>query len=168
MPTTARLHLELRPSRRLRSSLVGSFAATAACAACLPLPWAIRLVLILTVLLVALRAVHRTLGRGLPALVHLGADRRLTVTGQDGRSTSGVVRTESYVGPRLTIVVWRADARPGRWCRKSATLLVLPDMLPPEEFRQLRVLLRYGRAQAAARATSGATAGRPASQAAAS
>jgi hypothetical protein len=125
-------------------------------------------VLILTVLLVALRSMRRTLGRGLPAIVHLGADRRLTVTGQDGRSTSGVVRTDSYVGPRLTIVVWLADARPRSWHRGCATLLVLPDMLPPEEFRQLRVLLRYGWAQAPSRATSGATGERPASQAAAS
>jgi hypothetical protein len=168
MPTAPRLRLELRPSRRLRRLLGGACAATAACAACLPLPWAVRLVLILAVLLIALRAVRTTLGRGLPAVVHLGADRTLTATGQDGRSKSGVVRTESYVGPRFTIVVWRADTRSGLLRRGSATLLVLPDMLPPEEFRQLRVLLRYGRAQAASRATSGATAGRPASQAAAS
>jgi hypothetical protein len=168
MPSSPRLRLELRPSRRLRRLLAGSFAATGGCVACLPLPWAIRLVLMLAVLLVALRAHRRTLGRGLPALVHLGTDRQLTVTGQDGRSTSGIVQTDSYVGSRLTIVAWRADAQAGSGRRGRDALLVVPDMLPPEEFRQLRVLLRYGRAQAASRATRGATAGRPASQAAAS
>ncbi len=37
-------------------------------------------------------------------------------------------------------VVWRPDG--ARWSR---TVLIVPDMLPAEDFRRLRVMLRYAR-----------------------
>jgi len=40
----------------------------------------------------------------------------------------------------LSTLVWRPF---GRW--RSRAILLLPDMLPPQDFRRLRVLLRYGR-----------------------
>jgi hypothetical protein len=40
----------------------------------------------------------------------------------------------------LTSIVWRPDG--ARWSR---SILVLPDMLPPDDFRRLRVMLRYAR-----------------------
>jgi len=52
---------------------------------------------------------------------------------------SGVVRPGSFVAPWLTILRWRAPTH-----RFDRTLLVLPDMLPEEDFRRLRVLLRWG------------------------
>lgn len=166
MRNAPRLCLALRPSKRLRWALFGAAGATAACAACMPIPWAFRLALVLAVLLATVRVARRTLGRGLPTLVHLGADRRLTVTGQDGRSTDGVVLADSFVGPRCTTIVWCADARAGLRRQRRAALLVLSDMLSPEDFRQLRVLLRYGWAGPVAGATSADAAERPPSQAA--
>jgi hypothetical protein len=161
-----RLRLEPRPSRLLGRALAGAACATAGLVALLPLPPLVRLALILVVVLVTLRAARATLGSGLPAIVHVGADRRLTVTARDGRCCAGSIATESRVGPRLTTIVWHDDAPSHRWARRPATLLILPDMLAPEDFRQLRVLLRYGRAlDPAAVATSGRSAGRPASQA---
>ena len=52
---------------------------------------------------------------------------------------AGRIREGSCVFPWLTVVRWRpADAR------RDHTVLLLPSMLDPEEFRRLRVLLRWG------------------------
>jgi len=40
----------------------------------------------------------------------------------------------------MTSIVWRPDG--ARWSR---AILVVPDMLPADEFRRLRVMLRYAR-----------------------
>lgn len=83
--------------------------------------------------------------------LELRGDLTVIVVNGDGAPSAGRVRRQSYVGARLTTVVWRPF---GRW--RSRTILVLPDMLPAQDFRRLRVLLRYGR--------SDVTHGRPASQ----
>jgi hypothetical protein len=75
----------------------------------------------------------------------------LIVTG-DGNACAGRVHRDSYVGARISTLVWRPF---GRW--RTRTILLLPDMLPARDFRRLRVLLRYGRSDVAQ--------GRPASQA---
>lgn len=167
MRSPARLRLEPRPSRMLRGAMFAVCGATAGLAAWLPLPPLLRLALVLAVAWVTLREWRAALGRGLPAIVHLGADRRLVVTGRDGRSVDGVISAESWVGSWLTTLVWRADAPGRRIPARSRAMLILPDMLEPDDFRQLRVLLRYGRAAGAAPAAStrGQSAGRPASQA---
>ena len=36
--------------------------------------------------------------------------------------------------------MWRPDG--ARWSR---AILIVPDMLPPDDFRRLRVMLRYAR-----------------------
>ncbi len=84
--------------------------------------------------------------------VHLGTDRVLVVRHADGRLVAGHLRSATYVAATLTTLVWRPD---GTW--RSRAILVLPDMLPPEDFRRLRILLRYAR--------SGVAQGAPASQA---
>ena len=72
--------------------------------------------------------------------LRLAPNRLLAVTMGDGRRLAGHVRSSSYVGARLTTIVWRADGE--RWSR---SVCILPDMLPAEDFRRLRVLLRYAR-----------------------
>jgi len=64
------------------------------------------------------------------------------VTGRDGRSRAGTILDDSFVGAWLTTIVWRADAMP--WWRPASAIVVLPDTLPEDEFRRLRVVLRYG------------------------
>ena len=81
--------------------------------------------------------------------LELRGDLTLIVVNGDGAPCAGRLRNGSYVGARLTTLVWRPFGR-------SRTILVLPDMLPAQDFRRLRVLLRYGR--------SDVTQGRPASQ----
>ena len=95
------------------------------------------------VAVVLVSTLWRCTGRGVPALLHVGLDRRITVTGSDGRSQSGAILDDSYVGAWLTVIVWRADDL--RWWRPARAVVVLADTLPPEDFRRLRVALRYGR-----------------------
>jgi hypothetical protein len=70
----------------------------------------------------------------------LRGDLTLVIVTGDGTACAGRVHRDSYVGVRLTTLVWRPF---GRW--RSRTILILPDMLPAQDFRRLRVLLRYGR-----------------------
>jgi hypothetical protein len=51
----------------------------------------------------------------------------------------GSVREGSFVAPWLAVVRWRPA---GAW--RDRSLLVAPDMLGADEFRRLRVLLRWG------------------------
>ena len=165
MRAVPRLRIEPRPSRLLSRALAAGALATATLAASLPLPWAVRILLVLSVALVTLRAARRTLGSGLPAIVHVGLDRRLSVTMRDGRTQAGTLSCATYVGFRLVVIVWRPD-RPSRVAPgRTRTLLIVADMLPADVFRRLRVRLRYSRTGAA---TSGAAAGRPDSHAPAS
>ncbi len=121
----------------------------------LPLPlWGSAAGLI-TILCVAARGFWRCTGRGVPALLFVGADRRLTVAARDGQTRDGAIEDDSYVGAMLTTIVWRPDGL--AWWRRAPSILILPDMLPADDFRRLRVLLRYGRT-AASRTTSGADA----------
>ena len=62
--------------------------------------------------------------------------RRISVDGVPGDVVDG-----SFVAPWLTIVHWRPLG-----ARFARTLLVLPDMLDPDAFRRLRVILRWGKA----------------------
>ena len=94
------------------------------------------------VIAVLVSSLRRCSGRGVPAFVHVGIDRRITVTDRTGRSRSGAILDDSYVGAALTTIVW--SATDDRWWRPARTILFVPDSLPPDEFRRLRVVLRYG------------------------
>lgn len=151
-----RLRLEPRPSRIGCALALAACVATATLLAGLPLPWVVQATGGAAIASVAISGLWRWRGRGVPALLHVSVDRRITVTGRDGRSRDGAILDDSYVGAWLTTVVWRADREP--WWRPARAILILPDMLPPDDFRRLRVMLRYGR-PVVAEATSGAKAG---------
>jgi hypothetical protein len=70
----------------------------------------------------------------------LSGDRMIVVRDGAGQLCAGYVRSSTYVGARLTTIVWRPDRS-----RFSRAEFILPDMLPADDFRRLRVLLRYGR-----------------------
>lgn len=96
---------------------------------------------------VALRRGPRAVRR-----LELRGDLTVVVATGDGTACAGRVHRDSYVGARLSTIVWQPY---GRWRRRA--ILLLPDMLPADDFRRLRVLLRYGR--------SDVTQGEPASHA---
>ncbi len=87
--------------------------------------------------------VNRRAGRAAVEL-WLAPNRLLAVRTGDGRLRAGHLRSASRVGAQVTTIVWRPD---GAWW--SRTILIVPDMLSAEEFRQLRVMLRYARSDAA-------------------
>ncbi|HLX28056.1 MAG TPA: hypothetical protein VKV24_06170 [Casimicrobiaceae bacterium] len=99
------------------------------------------------IFVVALRCGGRAV-RGL----ELRGDLTIVVLNGDGTACAGRVHRDSYVGARLSTIVWRPF---GRW--RTRAILLLPDMLPASDFRRLRILLRYGRSDVAQ--------GEPASQA---
>ena len=103
------------------------------------------------------RGFWRSTGPSVPALLHVGHDRRIAITTHDGRSRDGAILDVSYVGAHLTTIVWRPDRAP--WFAPARTILILPDMLPADDFRRLRVLLRYGRPIVVDEETSGRDAG---------
>ena len=111
--------------------------------AVLPLEWMVWLPCAIAVVIMFVSGLWRCTGRGVPALIHVGHDRRITVTDYEGRSHAGSILDDTFVGAWLTTIVWRRDGLP--WWRPASAIVVLPDMLPGEEMRRLRVALRYGR-----------------------
>ena len=137
----AQVEVALRPSRVATMSLAVMSAATLAVIAMTPGPAALRFFVATCVAGMALEAVH-TIGlrrgrRGVRAIL-LRRSREIEVEMASGAWQAGVVLDGSFVASWLTIVRWRPDgARFGRH------ILILPDMLPAEGFRTLRVLLRW-------------------------
>ena len=82
-------------------------------------------------------------GRRAVRRFELRGDLTVIVVTGDGTACAGRVHRDTYVGARLSTLVWRPF---GRW--RSRAILLLPDMLPAKDFRRLRVLLRYGRSDA--------------------
>jgi len=137
------VHVVLAPSR-IAGAFVGVLAAaTIALTLAMPLePWLqAALVAALAVWAGAtfhVAALHR--GRHAVTEIRVAPDTTLVACMGDGHLVAGYVRAATYIGPWMTTIVWRPDGR-----RVSRTILVLPDMLPAEDFRRLRVMLRYAR-----------------------
>ena len=164
-PTCARLNggmhkppaarVSLGPSRRACLGVAALAAATVSILVMLPIH---PLMVVLSVIGVACWAGNRMWVLGLrraPRAIRelrVESDRTVVATLVSGEVLKGHVQEASYVGAIVTTLTWRSK---GALCARS--VLILPDMLPAEDFRRLRVLLRYGR--------SDDTAGTPASQA---
>jgi hypothetical protein len=141
------LHVVFAPSRHATAAVVGM--ALLACAAVVMLPVDPVLIGLAVIVIVAWagdRIVVVALRRGPRATraLWLTADRLVVVRTGDGQLIAGHVRASSYVGARMTTIVWRPDGR-----LRTRSEWILPDMLPTDDFRRLRVLLRYGRREVA-------------------
>jgi len=137
------VHVVLSPSRIAGAGIGVLAAATIALTIVLPVQPLHQMAMIVAVVAWAawafqVDALHR--GRFAVTEVRLAPDLMLLVCMGDGRLVAGQVRASTYIGAWVTTIVWRPDGR--RWAR---ALLVLPDMLPAEDFRRLRVMLRYAR-----------------------
>jgi hypothetical protein len=160
MKSPPSLHLEPRRSFRALALPAAMHAATAMLLLALPLPFGLRIAGPAVVAVAGALAVWRSAGRNAPASLHVGFNGRIAVTRRDGRVEEGAVLADSYVGRRLTTIVWRPEG-----AYRARSLLILADTFPVDDFRRLRVVLRYGRALDAASGTSGVDAGRPISHA---
>ena len=137
------VHVVLSPSRIAGAGIGVLAAATIALTIVLPVQPLHQMAMIVAVVAWAawsfqVDALHR--GRFAVTEVRLAPDLMLLVCMGDGRLVAGQVRASTYIGAWVTTIVWRPDGR--RWAR---ALLVLPDMLPADDFRRLRVMLRYAR-----------------------
>jgi toxin CptA len=137
------VEISLRPSRLTAAWTLVLAAATLSLSFTLPIDgWlnAVAAVLLAAWSVLALRR-HAYGGRALRRF-RLEGDRTLLVTTRDGRARRGRVLPASYVDARLTTVVWRPEGH----CLARAEC-ILPDALRSEDFRRLRVFLRYGRSE---------------------
>jgi hypothetical protein len=60
------------------------------------------------------------------------------VEGADGRVATGRLLDGSFVAPWLVVVSWRPDG-----ARMARAIVVAPDAVGEQDFRRLRVLLRW-------------------------
>jgi hypothetical protein len=141
MDPPPRLRLAPGPSRFGRAAVIAACALAIVLLAALPIPMAGLVTGTAAVVAVLARGLWRCAG-GVPASLEVGVDRRIAVTDRAGHSRAGSILEDSYVGARLTTIVWRADGEP--WWRPAHAILILPDTLRRDEFRRLRVVLRYG------------------------
>jgi hypothetical protein len=93
-------------------------------------------------------AAHRIRQQGLRCAassiveLKLHEDRTIVVHRKDGRLRAGRVLDTSHIHPAFTSIVWRPDG-----ARLARSIPIVADMLDRDEFRRLRVLLRYGRSE---------------------
>ena len=124
------LEVDLAASRIVPAGIALAAAATLALIAATPLPPEVAILLATAVACLALDALRRV---RLPHRLVLESTGAASVDG-----VAGELRDGAFVAPWLTIVRWR----PAR-ARFDRSVLLVPDMLPPDEFRALRVLLRW-------------------------
>jgi hypothetical protein len=148
------LDLAPRRSRRVAALIVTAYGATALLLIALPLPPAVRVAGAAGIVVAGAWALRQAVGRRAPARLVVGIDRRIAVTTRDGRTGAGDILADSCVGQRLTTIVWRPDG-----ARRARTLVVVADSFAADDFRRLRVALRYGRAAGAGPETSAVDAG---------
>jgi toxin CptA len=137
----APVEVALRPSRTgvaaiaamaLATAVVAFFAGGAVAARVLAATWAACL---------ALEAIHRVaLHRGARGVTRLSVHRSgdIDVVNRAGIWRSGRVSYGCFVAPWLTVVRWRPHG-----ARFDRAVVVLPDMIRDDDFRRLRVLLRW-------------------------
>jgi hypothetical protein len=142
-----RVEVALRPSRAAAVFILASAAATLVVVLAVPLALTVRLGLVFLIGLMTLHAYRREASRTDRAIGTVSIDARGDIEVETrGSPLRGTVRAGCFVAPWLTVIRWRRQGQ----CF-DATILVLPDMLPADGFRRLRVLLRWGSTSAAPR-----------------
>jgi hypothetical protein len=139
MKATPALRISLGPSRSASALICFACLATAALVAWLPGAPALRGALVIGIgahaILTMRHWATRSASRAIIG-VELDVDRAMPLT---DRRIEGAVQADSYVGAWLTTLVVRSDGK-----RRLRTVAILPDMLPADDFRRLRLLLRLG------------------------
>ncbi len=132
MKPVALLSLAIKPSRRLLliQSVAHAVAVAAVLASTVP-SW------LAAILLILIGASLARLRRPSPvAGLVLGADGGLQTVGADGTANQALVHPHTLVLSFLVVLLCRQDGR-------LRALTLLADSLAPEDFRQLRLWLRW-------------------------
>ncbi len=136
------VEVSLGPSRLASRILLAASGATLGILLATPMSWWARVALAVAVLAHALHAHRRIALRVARRSVHqlrLDSSGDIAVSDGEGRTREGQVREGCFVAPWLTIVRWRPQGM-----RFDRTEVILPDAIAGEDFRRLRVLLRWG------------------------
>ncbi|HEV2040546.1 MAG TPA: protein YgfX [Casimicrobiaceae bacterium] len=144
MKAARTLRLSLGPSRLASALICVTCLATCVLVAWLPGAAALRGALVIGIGAYALLTMRHWATRSAPRAIigiELDADRAVRLVERTGRHIEGTVQPDSYVGALLTTLVVRPEGR-----RRLRTLAILPDMLPADDLRRLRLLLRLGHA----------------------
>ncbi|MDH5536325.1 MAG: hypothetical protein OEZ08_12260 [Betaproteobacteria bacterium] len=143
MDAAAPFIIALRPSRRLAWLLGLAHLAAAGAVWVLELPLWLAIPLVLSLAVHGVTQVARAaLLRGVNSVMAVEAGRASGVPfrDRDGAWHEGSLLGSSYVSPVLTILNLRLAATRG-----LRHVVILPDAVDPDEFRRLRVWLRWSR-----------------------
>jgi hypothetical protein len=136
------LEIGLRRSRWAAAIVAAAAIACVAVAIATGGPPAARVLAATWAACLALEAIHRIAlhrgGAGATRIV-LRMPRDIEVESGTGAWRAGSIADGCFVAPWLTIVRWRPAG-----ARFDRTIVVLPDMIGADEFRRLRVMLRWG------------------------
>ncbi|MDR1529985.1 MAG: hypothetical protein LBS40_06265 [Burkholderiales bacterium] len=138
MKQTSRLRVVLRRSRRAAALLISMSMATAILLWTLPFAWWMIFIGNIALIVWAFLAWRRICGA---AAITLWADGKVQIEyaglPSSGNIIEGALTPNCYVGNVLITLVWRENNR-------KKQILLLSDMMTPEEWRRLRVILRFG------------------------
>jgi toxin CptA len=133
--------ITLSKSKQLIWLLAGVHGLTLLVICLLPVPllWRVAgsLLLVASLLFYILRDVYQAMGYSIVALKCL-PDHRLELQNKKGDWIAASLRPGSFVAPYLTTLAYRAEQN-----FFNRYVLILPDMLDAETFRQLRTHLRW-------------------------
>ena len=137
----ARVRIDLAPSRAGAAAIAAMASATLALILATPGPAALRILAATWIACAALHALHAVAllrGSGGVRAFHLGRDGEIEVRDATGAWRAGTVQAGSFVAPWLTVIRWRGPRH-----RFDRSIVIVPDMVAAEDFRRLRVCLRW-------------------------
>jgi len=132
----------LCPSRYLAGVLIAALSAAVALLFSMPLPWWAKLAAIAVLLISAVYYLRHDAYLSMRSSnVRLQMEAgQVTITRRNGQSWSGLVLHDSFITPLMVILnVLPEDAY------FSRSVIILPDSLDKDSFRQLRVLMKWNR-----------------------
>ncbi len=130
------LTLSLRRSRRLTVRLAAAHAMAAAAVLPLSLPWWLKIVLLTAILGSTWRSLIRLRGPRRICRLTLKDDGQLAFSRADGSAGEARLHPQTTVMAFLCVLLLRVRGR-------VEALVLLPDALDAEDFRQLRLWLRW-------------------------
>jgi len=148
MKETHALRISLGPSRVASALICLSCLSTAALVAWLPGPPSLRGALVIGIAAYAIVTMRHWATRSASHAIigiEVRLDRTVCLTERAGERIEGVLQPDTYVGALVTTVVMRPEGK-----RRPRSTTILTDMLPTEDFRRLRLMLRLGQTAATA------------------
>lgn len=144
------IHINFKPSKILSALIICASIAAGCILLLVDLSWTVKL---LSVLAILVAAIYVVLFRGLLLLpssylvLSVDVKNQLKLIRKDGKHLKVSVLPDSVVTPYLTMIHFSGDDATllARWFGQY--LIILPDALDADGYRQLRVWLRWGATQ---------------------